>query len=386
MSDFPRVSIITPAYNQGDYLAGAMRSVQQQTFGDFEHIIVNDGSTDHTHEVANSFVDARIRYIRQENKGLSGARNTGIQLARGTYVLFLDADDWLLPDALACQLMHHTTHPGAGLSVGGWRFADGQERYISDDILPPPEVTAATLLLGNPLHVPAILLERCWLDKAGLFDQNLRACEDWDMWLRLVRIGCTITTFAHVICAYRTHEGQMTREPGRMRTAMLTVLDKVYSATELPPTWQALKDKAYAAAYLKAAGRAYHTNSLAGAQQDLAAAVRLDPSLLEREAETLRNHLAGWALAPGNKDARLYLERAYSNLPDTLAAVRKYKRREVAKILIHQAVRFFEHGEPTATTSLTLSAIRYQPGLLLDRRTMRMLGRSILQQKAGVAQ
>ncbi|NIW46854.1 MAG: glycosyltransferase, partial [Gammaproteobacteria bacterium] len=91
------VSVIIPAYNQGHYLGECVQSVLDQTYPDFEIIIVNDGSTDNTQRVAKSFSDPRIKYIYQENRGLSGARNTGIRNAIGTYVTYLDSDDLFLP-------------------------------------------------------------------------------------------------------------------------------------------------------------------------------------------------------------------------------------------------------------------------------------------------
>lgn len=89
----PEVSVIIPCYNHGHYLPHAVNSVLAQTFTDWEAIIVDDGSTDNTREVAAQFTDERVRYVHQENRGLSGARNTGIRAAQGAYLAFLDADD-----------------------------------------------------------------------------------------------------------------------------------------------------------------------------------------------------------------------------------------------------------------------------------------------------
>lgn len=374
----PQVSVIIPAYNQAHYLRTSMQSILDQTMTDCELIVVDDGSTDDTRQVVAAFSDPRLRYVHQANKGLSGARNTGIAHACAPFLLFLDADDWLWPDALEQHLRALGAGANEGLSAGGWVFTDSYGTPRGKPVMPPPLADPSVLLLGNPLPVHGVLVDRAWLKRVGCFDESLRACEDWDLWLRLAQVGCPFTTFQRVVCAYRMHEGQMTRQPERMRTAMLRVLDKVYSTPDLPANWQAQQDKAYATAYLKAAGRAYHAQALASAKEDLATAVRHDPCLLDQEADALRNHLAGWALAPGVTDVRQFLDRVYQNLPDTLAGLRKHRRLELTKALISRALDLYRYGDFTAATKLLLAAGYYQPRMFLSRRYLMRLGHALI--------
>jgi glycosyltransferase involved in cell wall biosynthesis len=113
----PRVSVVIPAYNRAHFLPEVVESALAQTYRDFEVIVIDDGSTDNTPEVASRFPPA-VRYYRQENQGLSAVRNKGIELARGEYIIFLDSDDVLLKDALEKSVLFLDQHPEAGFCHG----------------------------------------------------------------------------------------------------------------------------------------------------------------------------------------------------------------------------------------------------------------------------
>jgi len=220
------VSVIIPAYNQSHYLGQAIQSVLDQTYPDFEIIVVDDGSTDDTRAVADSFTDARLRYVYQDNAGLSAARNTGIRHATGTYLSYLDSDDLFLSEKLALLVDAFDREPELG-------FAAGQAVLIDENSQPLGEIFDAglpqdrsQLLMNNPLHVGSVLLRRDWQEKVGFFDESLRSYEDWDMWLRLVRAGCQMGWVPQPVSLYRFHRAQMTRLGKQMTTATFAVLEK----------------------------------------------------------------------------------------------------------------------------------------------------------------
>ena len=210
MTSMPNVSVIIPAYNQGHYLGQAIRSVLDQTYPHFEVIVVDDGSTDSTREVVHSFTDARIRYVYQENRGLSAARNTGIRSASSPYVSFLDSDDLFLPDKLQLLVAESESEPGCGLIAGQAIPIDEQGNTIGKAFVEGLPADSADLLLGNPLHVGSVLVSRLWQDRVGFFDEDLRSYEDWDLWLRLARAGCRMSWVAQPVSLYRFHRAQMT--------------------------------------------------------------------------------------------------------------------------------------------------------------------------------
>ena len=120
----PIVSVVMPVYNVEAYVAEAIDSVLAQTLPDFELIIVDDGGHDRSLEICRSYHDARIRIVSQSNRGLAGARNTGIAAARASYVAFLDSDDRWLPEKLALHVIHLDNNPSDGVSFSPSRFID----------------------------------------------------------------------------------------------------------------------------------------------------------------------------------------------------------------------------------------------------------------------
>ncbi len=184
----PKVSVIIPAYNAMAYLPGTLFSLLQQTFGDFEAIVVNDGSTDITEDWVNNIKDSRVKLVSQSNQGASAARNRGIAEAQGEYIAFLDADDLWLPTKLAQQVRILDENPEVGL-VYTW------VAYIDENSQPTGRVRKnyaegniwQDLVQKNLIECGSVpMLRRTCLDTCGVFDLNLGSfVEDWDLWLRI---------------------------------------------------------------------------------------------------------------------------------------------------------------------------------------------------------
>jgi glycosyltransferase involved in cell wall biosynthesis len=188
----PRVSIVIPTYNRGRFLGEAVASALAQTYRDHEIIVVDDGSTDNTREIASGF-PPEVRYFRQENQGVSAARNRGIELARGEYVCFLDSDDMLLPEALEKNVSLMDKYPDAGFSYGQALKIDERGRLFPVQKTSPAgkaylregkEQIAHLLFRCDVRTLTALVRRRC-LYEVGLFDTKLRLHEDLDLWLRL---------------------------------------------------------------------------------------------------------------------------------------------------------------------------------------------------------
>jgi glycosyltransferase involved in cell wall biosynthesis len=184
-----RVSVIIPTYNRAEFLSSAITSVLNQTFQDFEIIVVDDASNDNTQEVVSSFNDKRIRYIRHEiNKGGAGARNTGIKVSTGKYIAFLDDDDEWLPWKLQMQTdLLEESPPRVGVVYTGFVMvsrADGQILYKG--IPTRKGYIFNEMLIENVIGAtPSVFLRRECFNRVGLFDENLPFAEDWDMWIRI---------------------------------------------------------------------------------------------------------------------------------------------------------------------------------------------------------
>jgi glycosyltransferase involved in cell wall biosynthesis len=374
----PKVSVIIPAYNQGHYLGEAIQSVLDQTFSDFEAIIVDDGSTDNTRKVAQAITDSRFHYIFQENRGLSGARNTGIKNSQGPYLTFLDSDDLFLPEKLTLLVNELENKPEFGFVAGQAIPIDEYGRRIGKIFKTPLPEDGCQLLLGNPLHVGSVLLRRSWQERVGYFDEGLRSYEDWDMWLRLAREGCNMGWVPHPVSLYRFHTAQMTRNGIRMTKSTFAVLSKVYNDTTLPESWRGMKDLAYSNAYLRAAAQAYHAHDYDQAKTSMVEAIRLNPDLLANKGELLAKRLSAIADSPKSGDPLSYLENVYSHLPDQLAVLWYRRRLDLGRMAMQMAFDSYQRGDVVTTRRCVWQAFRHDPAWLINRGALSIFVRSWL--------
>ncbi len=249
------ISVIIPCYNHGRYLGEALDSVLAQTYADWETIVVDDGSTDTTAAVAAGYADDRIRYVYQENQGLSAARNTGIEQARGSYLAFLDADDRWEPAFLqTCHSALDTAPELVGVIVRNYFFIQEEQRLpVPGGEVVPAGALHDRLLEGGFFPVHAVLVRRAVVPDRGAFDTGLTSLEDWDLWLRVTAHGA-MQCLPAVLAGYRVNPGSMSTNAGRMHTNRLRVLSKQVGPAEGDPArWPAHKRKAYGFAYRLAA-------------------------------------------------------------------------------------------------------------------------------------
>jgi len=368
----PEISVIIPAYNQSRYLGEAIRSTLAQSFGDFEVVVVDDGSTDDTKAVALAFDDRRLRYVYQANRGLSAARNTGIRHARGAFLTFLDSDDLFMPDKLALLSSALRENPALGLVAGQAVLIDHLGRFVGETFDKGPPSDGSELLLGNPLHVGSVLLRREWQERVGLFDETLRSYEDWDLWLRLARSDCPMGWVPRPVSLYRFHGEQMTRIGEQMTTATFAVLDKTFADPGLPAAWRARRDEAYSRAFLRGAAQAYSATDFPRAEEYVSAAVRLDPTLRADQAEPIARLVAGWANHVKTREPLAFLANVYAHLPDELAMLRRRRRRDLAREALQLAFTAYRRGDSATARHRASQAVRYQPKVLLNRGVLAM--------------
>lgn len=247
----PIVSVVIPNYNHAQYISDAIHSVLNQTFRDFEIIVVDDGSTDDSRETVATFGD-QVQYIWQKNSGLSAARNTGIRRARGEFIGVLDADDMYEPDFLSVLVPRLQADREAGAVYCGYRFVDASNAPLpqAEAREVPPDRLFQALVDGNFLVPESILVRKRCYDEAGLFDVAFRACEDVDMWLRISK-RYKVLGVTNILTRHRILPHSMSTDPSRQTENRLAVIQKHFGRKPArEDEWSEDQRRAYGRAYL----------------------------------------------------------------------------------------------------------------------------------------
>jgi glycosyltransferase involved in cell wall biosynthesis len=222
-----KVSVIVPCYNQAHYLAESVTSILKQEFQSWELIIVNDGSTDNTRSLAEQYAaaDKRITVINKNNGGLSAARNTGAQVASGHYLLFLDADDFILPYAFEKIHAFSVRNEEPDIIQVGYQYVSERNEKVLRSVHPPERASMLPFTLVNnlgPCH--SLFVKRAFTNKIGVFDESLKSAEDWDFWMRAAKAGAVLKTLSEILVSYRYVADSMSRDAFTMYEAVKTVL------------------------------------------------------------------------------------------------------------------------------------------------------------------
>lgn len=211
--NFPLISVILPVYNGALYLGEAIESILNQTFKDFEFIIINDGSKDKSEDIIKSYNDKRIKYYSQENRGFGATLNRGINLSNGKYIARIDADDISYPERFQKQINFFNNNPSYSM-VGTWSriIPDGVKiryhKHPTEDL-----VLKFFLLFNNPFVHSSIMIKREVFENVGFFRENKDRypCEDYELWSHVARYG-KIANIPEVLVIYRESSNSMTRD------------------------------------------------------------------------------------------------------------------------------------------------------------------------------
>ncbi len=234
MSSNPAVSVIIPAYNVAPYIGETLDSLIAQTRDDWEAVIVNDGSTDALGEVLARYAhDPRIRVIDQANTGLASARNRGIAEARANIIALLDGDDRYRPTYLEAMLAALAADPGLGFvfcdaTMFGTPTREG--RRFSEFEPQDGPVTLARIILRQINIFGSTTIRRAALDDVGGFDDRLRACEDLDLWLRILAAGHGAARVDAALVDYRRRTDSLSAAPIKLNQAAVAVYERLASS------------------------------------------------------------------------------------------------------------------------------------------------------------
>lgn len=277
--DNPLVSVIIPAFNAAWCIDRAIDSVMEQDYRPLELVVVDDGSTDETPGLLDARQDHRIRVVHQRNRGLSGARNTGIRQARGEYLAFLDADDWWLPGKLEAQVELLQRQPETGFCSVATRVVDGEGNEVNLWRCPEWQGDFLQALFLQPAAVAGsgsgVMVRRSLFDNTGLFDESLKSLEDIDMWMRLAAVS-PYACIGEPLAVILKHPESMSRNIGVMRESAIRVLGKNRGLLpeQLQSGWWRT---AFAGLLLDYAKWEYRSGMTGAALKDILWAFRLSP-------------------------------------------------------------------------------------------------------------
>jgi glycosyltransferase involved in cell wall biosynthesis len=275
------VSVVIPAYNSARFVHEAVQSALEQTYSNTEIIVVDDGSTDATTRVLEQF-RGRIRYIYQENRGLSAARNAGIAIANGDFVCFLDADDLWAAGKLELQVAFMKQHRDIGLVFTGYeKFTDNGARYAPLYRVATSEKDPARTFSGaeafirlvhaNFIMVSTVMVRKECFEKTGLFDTSLAAVEDRDMWLR-ISANFNIACLPAILARKRVHGLNMSADQMRQIRSRIQALEKNRALfPEMAPsrTWNKELGKLYLRAGYDSLSRGHRKDAREAALRSL---------------------------------------------------------------------------------------------------------------------
>lgn len=275
----PLVTVVIPAYNVEQWIFATIESVLKQTYKPVEVVVVNDGSTDGTAEVIAGFGD-RVRCVTQPNKGLSAARNTGIRVAEGQFIAFLDSDDLWMPEKLECQVDLLRRFPEIGWVYSDAFVVDHTATIVLNRVgrtssLPSGDILRA-LILRNFIPCPTPLVRRSALARVGGFDESpaIQIAEDWDMWLRLAGefpAGCVSRPLAMI----RLHGKSMTGTMD-LDAALASKMVVIEKAVRLrPAALLPLRARAVAGVYLDMGEWMFRREKFRDARLMFASAIRV---------------------------------------------------------------------------------------------------------------
>lgn len=213
----PKVSVLMPVFNGGNYLKASIESILSQDFPDFEFLIVNDGSTDNTAQIISSYPDRRIRTINNgHNLGLVSSLNTGIDNARGKYIVRMDSDDISFKKRLSVQVQFMDKNSKIGASGSYYHILYKNSRFICDFPLTHSEIRPY-LLFNSPIPHPTAIIRKSILDEFHLqYSTESKHLEDYDLWSRIATYS-ELANIKQSLLNYRVHEGQISTDPQNVK-------------------------------------------------------------------------------------------------------------------------------------------------------------------------
>jgi glycosyltransferase involved in cell wall biosynthesis len=350
----PHVSVIIPTYNRSKLLQIAVESVLAQTYPHIEVIVVDDGSTDDTAAVVAQYA-GRATYLKQVNQGVAAARNTGVRVASGEYLTFLDDDDLILPTKIERQVQVLASRPEVGWVHCRYYYADKDGKLLDQVGLLPEGEVLKELLCGNFIWVGAPLIRRQCLNQVGLFDEEIPSISaDWDLWLRIAQADTPFACVQEPLGAYRIQQDSMLANVAELERATFAIFDKVFANPQLPADAVALKEQAHGIWRFWISCRYYAARRWDDARRNLSEALALCPDL---QPADLLKLLSDDALSPRVGDPFEFIGNVLDHLPPCAVGLQRYRSQLLRSIYVGLALRNYVGNIPEAKHQLAKAVV-----------------------------
>lgn len=315
------VSVIIPTHQRPQLFAQAVASVLAQSYPKLEVIVIEDGATDETAAVLESFHDLRLRYFWQKHSGRSAARNHGLRQAKGEFIAFLDDDDLYLPDKVACEVAFLESHPDIDLVGTGVQILDldGSLRTVWKPWLIYPILDLSACLRGCPFLTCGVLIRRMALDRLDhWFDADLDQAEEADFFIRLVLAGCRMDWLPETFSVYRQHSGRSPAILFEHSRSYRQMLDKLYNHPDMPDVARSSRARTYLHFHMFSSARFYACSWVSAAQRELFQAALTEPQEDIFASEFIQTFAFVAANKVWVKEPAAYLDFVFNYLPSPL--------------------------------------------------------------------
>jgi glycosyltransferase involved in cell wall biosynthesis len=337
----PKVSVIIPAYNNANFLGESIQSVLDQTYPNFEVIVVNDASPDDTWAVVSQFPDPRVRYIvHEQNQGLSAARNTGIKASEGEVIALLDGDDLFHPEKFQAHVDFLEQHPEVGVTYNSRFELNHSARTIRALWRPAMSVNLADLVFGFPFSPSDMVLRREWAFKVDMFDKYyVYVGEDLDINCRLALAGCKFAGVDRALNYRRYHSGRSISNLKSNVEYTLRPLYATFADPRCPQDVLVLRDKAIASHLLLWSIIALTQGDTQLGQEYGLEAIRLNPAILTGQPSQLIETILMYSIVDESQDHVLLLRSLFEQLPPELAGNEQWHEWAVRRGYLEKGTR-----------------------------------------------
>jgi len=353
-SALPRVSVVTPSFNQGRFLEETIRSVLLQGYPDLEYIVIDGGSSDESVEIIRKYQDWLAYWVSEKDSGQAHAINKGFSHATGEICAYLNSDDVFCRNALRTVTSFLDKHSEAALAYADCQIID--ELSATNDRWVAPEFDLPELLFRCYIAQPASFWRKSKMATVGDFNADMHYAFDYQMWLRMAAAGQTFSHLPLTLAQHRKAEGTKTvSRPEAFTAEVVSALETFFGSPALPAALKSFEADTYAVAFLNHALLNFRLRSCDEARQALEDAFRHSPDLVARQRERVIRAIVDHAdpSSPLN-DAREYLDLVFTQLPGNARGLEQLRVSVLRRVEILHSAR-----------SKDRSALRHARRLLL---------------------